>query len=1057
MSSLFSKFTGSAIQLAKQGSAQLISSVNKAKSAIASTAVNLSAAATAPSPLHQEPEISKIEQLDILFKNVCEIIDQLAVSPDANTLEMDTRLNQTEIRIKLRRIVEILSQEAQLWLVNQRSIADSNCDNDAMHMSDTPCLDHFIQMNMISELCNRAMSDSPRGILRLSLTAISTILRQIPYPLLPHQSIYRPVAKIIFIASRYEAFIQQDSTPRKSSAEKEKYSAFIRRMDISLTSLLRTIWRKIVENPPCLDYFIVADRRTSSVDQYVESSRGLPKMQIDVLSSLLPLVHSPKVGHYAQESILIALNIRDTRVDFYLAYNTGFTFSLVRNVCDDFNAALHFLQKQLTANSNIIIPSHLIPFCAQSGFGAPFLSSHSAGTPLTNKSLNISQGNNTVKSLTPPSTRASITSSSISGGGILGFFPAETPKDMTSRLAQEQSQRQQKKMNEEETYNAVTQFLNSLTFLRAVFNSLRSRETKDDKNAQPSSGGVKHCLQRISDTFYAEFIQGCLHNAMDATNEVQNSAVYILVKLLLGHLAWGEESDSDSSEKILHTNRRKLYDNRFQSELSLLGETLNYLLYSVSIDKNQNLSSLSAETRSDYSVHETTFRPSAHYRSILDRSTSMSKSLSSSANMLLFLIVSTVPPLLGLKLLSFVPPSSQPPTTTGSKSSTSNLSYQLQLLPFDISPLTFDDALVRTCAVLELDLNKEKTQPAASLVLRIDHGHLPVHIEHATHNLFRKLFHRGDDILKQIGKIQSSESIVAPSNIGSAPDTMLFRALKRLHGFSSLRIDEQITLSGLVNEMSCLLCTSMLLSAEKEAKVYLQQFYTLWKKINSLRTELNVIVRQIPDVRKKILMMREHLQEEALLYVTIVQEKVDVSSNIQTPAGNKAEKPVVSNPSLSKPSSSSQSRRKLIESETMQNKQLLTSAIILQEMEHEVVSYMFAVKAVSRMVQDQHSFLLDQLSNAENLTESPSSADIFFGESLAETRQVDEEEYRADLEDTVEYKRLLATLSSNEPPTLLGMKGFSFLNLDKSEQDFLSEIEQLEKAIESEMLAVSMQ
>lgn len=32
-------------------------------------------------------------------------------------------------------------------------------------------------------------------------------------------------------------------------------------VDISLTSLLRTIWRKIIENPPCLDYFIVADRR----------------------------------------------------------------------------------------------------------------------------------------------------------------------------------------------------------------------------------------------------------------------------------------------------------------------------------------------------------------------------------------------------------------------------------------------------------------------------------------------------------------------------------------------------------------------------------------------------------------------------------------------------------------------------------------------------------------------------------------------------------------------------------------------------------------------------
>lgn len=291
-------------------------------------------------------------------------------------------------------------------------------------------------------------------------------------------------------------------------------------------------------------------------------------MQIDVLSSLLPLVHNPKVGQYAQESILIALNIRDTRVDFYLAYNTGFTFSLVRNVCDDFNAALHFLQKQLTSNSNIIIPSHLIPFCAATSFTAPSNASSTISKSNSHTHMNtISSASKPVSASTSRTNVAASTSSSSSSsgtGGILGFFPAETPKDIGSRLAQEQAQRQQKKAQEEETYNAVTQFLNSLTFLRAVFHSLRGREqqkksqTGEDETGGGDNdmGGVQHCLQRISDTFYAEFIQGCLHTALDSSNEVQNTVVYILLKLLLSHLAWTEDSDSDSTDMILKTNRR---------------------------------------------------------------------------------------------------------------------------------------------------------------------------------------------------------------------------------------------------------------------------------------------------------------------------------------------------------------------------------------------------------------------------------------------------------------------------------------------------------------------
>lgn len=758
-------------------------------------------------------------------------------------------------------------------------------------------------------------------------------------------------------------------------------------------------------------------------------------MQIDVLSSLLPLVHNPKVGQYAQESILIALNIRDTRVDFYLAYNTGFTFSLVRNVCDDFNAALHFLQKQLTSNSNIIIPSHLIPFCATTSFTAP--SNASSTIAKSNSHTHMNTLSSASKPLSGSTSRTNLgastpSSSSSSGtGGILGFFPAETPKDIGSRLAQEQAQRQQKKAQEEETYNAVTQFLNSLTFLRAVFHSLRGREQQKKSQTgedDTDASGVQHCLQRISDTFYAEFIQGCLHTALDSSNEVQNTVVYILLKLLLSHLAWTEDSDSDSTEMILRTNRRKLYDSRHRCPLTLLGETLNYLLYQPG-----------GTTGS--------FKPSDHYRSVLDRSTSMSKSLSSSANMLQYVIISSVPPLLGLQLLTYV-------ATGAAATSVNPLAqpvHQLQPLPFDSTMLTFEDALSRCCAAIDVELNKEKSMPPAAMVLSLSLAQMPRYVERSTHHLFRKLFHRGDDILRSVNNLDKTASSsfdgLAASKSIALPDNMLFRALKRLHAFSSLRIDEQITLSGIVSELSCLLCISMLLNQGKAAKEYLQQLYTLFRKVDHLRTELNVIVRQIPDVRKKILMMKEHLQEEAFLYVTMTQDRVDASSHIpsQTPAASGMKAPGPSSSS----SSSAGSRRKLIENESMQQKQLMTSAIILQEMAHEVLGYLYATKAVGRMLHDQQHFLWDtSLSMSDDASSDAATAiDMFFGEALADTRRVDEEEFSADNEDLENYRQMLASLA----PSMSAVNGgtSTWLNLDQTEKDFMAELSAMEATIES--------
>lgn len=55
-------------------------------------------------------------------------------------------------------------------------------------------------------LGNRACRDLPRGSLPMILGIIASLLRCVRYPLLPHQTVHRPIAHLITVAWRYEVF-----------------------------------------------------------------------------------------------------------------------------------------------------------------------------------------------------------------------------------------------------------------------------------------------------------------------------------------------------------------------------------------------------------------------------------------------------------------------------------------------------------------------------------------------------------------------------------------------------------------------------------------------------------------------------------------------------------------------------------------------------------------------------------------------------------------------------------------------------------------------------------
>lgn len=195
-------------------------------SQLASSVKTISTASAAPA----KEDISPKEEMVLVYGQISTIIDSLALTDGADSIEMDAKLSQTELRAKLKRLVEILQSDAENWVTAQRKGSASNEEESLI-----PCIDHFLQMNIVGELCNRAMSDVPRGIMRLTLTAFSTLIKNVPYPFLPHQSVHKPLAKLVFIAARYEALVGDVQQP-STAEEREKYASYQRRIGIMLFS-----------------------------------------------------------------------------------------------------------------------------------------------------------------------------------------------------------------------------------------------------------------------------------------------------------------------------------------------------------------------------------------------------------------------------------------------------------------------------------------------------------------------------------------------------------------------------------------------------------------------------------------------------------------------------------------------------------------------------------------------------------------------------------------------------------------------------------------------------
>lgn len=107
----------------------------------------------------------------------------------------------------------------------------------------------------------------------IAAQVLSVLLKHIKHPLLPHQSVWTPVKKIIFVCvtSKLSGGFSGSNRPGDDGSSpgsarglaQQQLQTFENRLHQSLVLLLHTLWQKMREDPSQLQFFFEAPPRGS--------------------------------------------------------------------------------------------------------------------------------------------------------------------------------------------------------------------------------------------------------------------------------------------------------------------------------------------------------------------------------------------------------------------------------------------------------------------------------------------------------------------------------------------------------------------------------------------------------------------------------------------------------------------------------------------------------------------------------------------------------------------------------------------------------------------------
>jgi hypothetical protein len=327
----------------------------------------------------------------------------------------------------------------------------------------------------------------------------------------------------------------------------------------------------------------------------------------------------PKVSFYAQETLLTAINTGDTRIISFLAENTNFPETLVKNICDSYRETVSYLlsfpQQQcyelIYSSSN----SYLSLFFAKSstgGMGGGIASGNNS-TPMMNRTGSLgampftpSGGKQQPNNLPTPS------GSGANKGSFHNSFPPPAIPTVTNAKQQQGGGGGQQLHHQH--LHPLEKFIKSLVFIKAIYSTLKNQLTlleikqlqcemhhsghhfprRTTNNSAPWDNSqslefmkkLKHLVKTISFFYLDEFLNELLIPALESTtNEFANIVNYYLLRLLLLSLGDSNSENNnipDNSFDILSCHRRK-----HKSEVKRL------FSLSMSLDSENNLAEIS--------------------------------------------------------------------------------------------------------------------------------------------------------------------------------------------------------------------------------------------------------------------------------------------------------------------------------------------------------------------------------------------------------------------------------------------------------------------------------
>ena len=137
-------------------------------------------------------------------------------------------LRNSNIKENLEQLVTILRDEEQ----EDTGPSSPRTSNGAVR----PCLSYMLEHHIVEILCAMALADQPRGMMALVLQVIKLMLHHVDQPLIPHESVHRPINHLIHVCMEAR-YAHQSSSTMANGGHKASY-----RMQTSLVGLLAEIW-----------------------------------------------------------------------------------------------------------------------------------------------------------------------------------------------------------------------------------------------------------------------------------------------------------------------------------------------------------------------------------------------------------------------------------------------------------------------------------------------------------------------------------------------------------------------------------------------------------------------------------------------------------------------------------------------------------------------------------------------------------------------------------------------------------------------------------------------